>query len=60
MNNKLIEIHGDLKMTNVDLDVINAEFLLAYNYIFTNGNDAVDVLYNFRTEIKVIRAQAYI
>jgi hypothetical protein len=53
-------MHEDLKTVNVGLNVINAEFPLAYSYIFTDNNDTVDVLYNFRTEIRVIRAQAYI
>jgi hypothetical protein len=48
-----------LKAANVGLDVINAEFFLIYSYTSADSNNAVDVLYDFRTEIRVIRAQAY-
>jgi hypothetical protein len=53
-------MHRDLKTVNVNLNVINAKFPLTYGYISINNNDVIDVLYNFRIEIRVIRAQAYI
>jgi hypothetical protein len=59
MNDKLVKIYEDLETANVGLDVINAEFFLIYSHISTNNNDTVDVPYNFRTEIRIIRTQAY-
>jgi hypothetical protein len=59
INSELIEVYRNLEAANVGLNVIDAKFSLTYSHIFTNSNDTVDVLYNFRTETKVIRAQAY-